>query len=65
MTKNIDDMLAKFDDTSINIDKQEEKFVEISSRLSTFEDHVDKSNINKILQPFLIQVNNKQDDKTT
>ena len=42
------DMLAKINDTSIKIENQEEKLTEISSKLSTYEDHIYKAKINKM-----------------
>ena len=54
---------SKIDDTSVKTDKQEEKLVYISSKLSTYEYRIDKVNINKILQPLPLQVNNEQDEK--
>ena len=65
LTNIISDMLMKLDDTSFKTDNQEEKLIELSSKLSTYEDHMDKSNINKILQPLPLQVNNEQDEKST
>ena len=58
-------MLAKLDDTLVKTDNQEEKLTEISSKLSSYEDHTDKVNINKMLQPLPLQVNNEQYEKTT
>ena len=58
-------MIAKLTDKSSKIDKQEEQLAELSSKLSTYEDHMDKVIINKIQQPLPLQVNKNQDDKIT
>ena len=52
MTNIIADFLAKLDDTSINTDKQEEKLTEISSKLSTYKNHINKSYIKKYYSHF-------------
>ena len=46
MTNSITAMLEKLDDTSIKTDKKHEKLIELSSKLSTYEYHLDKANIN-------------------
>ena len=44
-------ILAKLTDTISNTDKKEQKLTEISSKLSTYEHHMDKVIINKMKQP--------------
>ena len=65
MNEHIAGMLAKLTDTSSNTDNQEEKLIDISLKLSTYEDHMGKVIINEMLQPLSLQVNNEQDEKIT
>ena len=65
MNEHIAGMLAKLTDTSSNTDNQEEKLIDISLKLSTYEDHIGKVIINEMLQPLSLQVNNEQDEKIT
>ena len=65
MNNHISVILEKVTDTIPKTDKQEEKTHRLSSKLSTYEDHMDKVTINKIQQPLPLQVNNYQDDKIT
>ena len=51
MTDIIAIMFAKIDDKSFKTDKQEEKFNELSSKLSPYENCIDKSIINEMLHP--------------
>ena len=44
-------MLKNITDTISNTDKKEQKLTEISSKLSTYEHHMDKVIINKMKQP--------------
>ena len=53
-------MIAKLTDKSSKIDKQEEQLAELSSKLSTYEVHMDKVIINQIQQSFTLQVDNYQ-----
>ena len=52
ITNSTTDILAKLDDTSFKIYKQEEKLTYILSKLSTYEYHIDKANINEMQHPF-------------
>ena len=65
MKNHISDMLGKLIDTSSKTDKQEEKLTKLSSKLSTYEEHIDKVIINKMQQPFPLQFNNEQDERIT
>ena len=65
MNEYIAAMLAKFTDTIFKINKQEEKLTELSSKLSTYEYHIYKVSVNKIIQPLPLQVNNEQYKKIT
>ena len=47
-------MLAKLTDKSSKTDKQEEKITDISSKLSTYDDHMYKAIINKIIRPLTL-----------
>ena len=58
MNNHIAAMLAKLTDTCSKTDNQEEKLAELSSKLSTYEDHMNKVVINKMQQPFPLKVNN-------
>ena len=60
-TKTLNDhisyMLTKLTDTSSKIDKQEEELAGISSKLSSYEDRLDKLSIKKIyIQPLSLQI---------
>ena len=44
-------MLAKLTDKSSKIYNKEEKLTKLSSKLSTYEDHMDKLIINEMKQP--------------
>ena len=57
MKYHISDMLEKLTDTSVKKGKQEEKLTELSSKISTYEYHIDKSIINEMLQPLSLQIN--------
>ena len=57
MKYHISDMLEKLTDTSFKKGKQEEKLTELSSKISTYEYHIDKSIINEMLQPLSLQIN--------
>ena len=48
MNNHISALLAKLTGTSSNTDNQEEKLTDISSKLSTYEYHIDKVIINEI-----------------
>ena len=65
MTNIITAILEKMDDKSLNIENQEEKLTDISSKLSTYEYHMDKVNINEMLQILPLQFNNPQVEKIT
>ena len=51
-------ILTKLTDTSSKSDNQEEKLTELSYKLSTYEDHMDKFIINEKQQPLTLQFNN-------
>ena len=59
-------ILATLADTNNKKNKQEEKITDISSKLSTYEDRLDKMSINETqLQPLTLWLKNKQDYKIT
>ena len=63
MNDHISAMLPKLTDTSPETEKQEEKIIEFSSKLSTYEDHMDKVIINEMQQPLPLHANNKKYEK--
>ena len=52
-------------DKSVKTNKQEEKHTNLSSKLSTYEDHIARVNTNKMIQPLILHVNNEQYEKIT
>ena len=55
-------MLTKLSGKSFNTDKQEGK-KNLSYKISTYEDHMDKVITNKNLQPLPLHIDNKKDEK--
>ena len=63
---NIPAMIQTLTDTNDKKNNQEENITDLSSKLPTYEDLLDKMSINETqLQPLIIQVKNDQDEKIT
>ena len=59
-------MIQTLTDTNDKKNNQEENITDLSSKLSTYEDLLDKMIINETqLQPLTLQVKNDQDEKIT